>query len=237
MSKKNIIATLLAIVALSASAQCRYCYTYEELLDDQWQLLDTVYCKGHSKNRQVWVGGNDYTLTTGDKTIDNILEKEAFAVMLNDTLYVNCRNLRYEKAGFGKGYTQAKRIGQHSLIFVNGFINGDAPAEAGMFAVIGGTFGGAIGGAMAGGIAGGVSTKSKQQVCYIISEGADHKGLIKIHLLDDNFMNQIVSVREDLHDEYFAEKNASKRIRATHVIPILEKTGLFEQSEQTNTEN
>ena len=40
-----------------------------------------------------------------------------------DTLFVNCRNLRYDKVRFGNGYTKAKRIGNRSLLFVNRLIS------------------------------------------------------------------------------------------------------------------
>ena len=222
MKKKIIIIILLVITAITADAQCQYCNTYEDFLEGRWQQLDTIYCKSHSKSRQIWVGGSDYTLTSGNKATDNILKKEAFAVMLADTLYVNCRNLQYEKTSFGSGYTKAMRIGQRSLLFVNRIIGSDAQSSAAMSGLMFGALGGAI-----------VASKQvKQQVCYVISYGADSKGRITIRLLDDSLMDQMIVNRDDLHDEYYAEENSSKRILATQVIPILEKAGLFEQTKK-----
>ena len=220
--KKIIITILLAIAAINADAQCRYCNTYEDFLEGRWQQLDTIYCKSHSKSRQIWVGGSDYTLTAGDKTLDKILKKEAFAVMLADTIYVNCRNLQYEKTRFGSGYTKAMRVGERSLLFVNRFIGGDAQVNAAMSGVMFGALGGVLA----------ASKQVKQQVCYVISYGADNKGRIAVRLIDDSLMNQMINNRDDLHDEYYAEKESSKRLLATHVIPILEKAGLFEQSKK-----
>ena len=220
--KKTVITILLTIVAVSINAQCQYCNTYEDYLEGRWQQVDTIYCKSHSKSHQMWVGGSDYTLTTGDKSTDNILKKEAFAVMICDTLYVNCRNLQYEKTRFGSGYTRAMRIGQRSLLFVNRIIGSDAQSSAAMAGFMFGALGGAIA----------ASKQMKQQVCYVISYGADSKGRISIRLIDDGLMDQMIINRDDLHDEYYAEENTSKRLRATHVIPILEKAGLFEQGKQ-----
>jgi hypothetical protein len=69
----------------------------------------------------------------------------------------------------------------------------------------------------------------KQQVCYVISNGANEKGRIDIHLIDDSMMDKMIDKRKDLHDEYYAEENATKRRLATHIVPILEKAGLLER--------
>ena len=49
-------------------------------------------------------------------------------------------------------------------------------------------------------------------------------------------MNQMVQNREDLRKEYYAEENKSKRLLATHIVPILEKAGLLEQPKEKGTE-
>jgi light-regulated signal transduction histidine kinase (bacteriophytochrome) len=122
------------------------------------------------------VGGNDFTLKAGDKAIDKILKKKAFAVMQGDELYVNCRNLRFEKTSFGKGYTKAIRMGENDLLLVNKMIGRDAQLNAAMT----GFFFGAIGAALVAG------DLAKQQVCYVISNGANKKGRITIQLIDDD---------------------------------------------------
>ena len=140
--------------------------------------------------------------------------------MQADTIYVNCCNLQYEKARFGSGYTKALRIGQRSLLFVNRMIGSNAQSS---FAMSGFMFG-ALGGALA------ASQQVKQQVCYVISYGADSDGRIAIRLIDDGLMDQMIINRDDLHDEYYTEKNSNKRLLASHVVPILEKAGLFNQA-------
>ena len=195
--------------------------TYEDFLEGRWEKLDTVYCNSHSKSRQLWWGGNDFTLTTGDVATDRILKKDAFVVMHADTLYVNCRNLVLEKTRFGSGYTKAKRIGRQSLLFVNRIIGSDAAGQAmGARYVLG-----AIGGALA------AADQMKQQVCYVISWGPEEGKLIPIRLVDDELVDKMVT-RKDLIREYYSETNKQKRILADHVMPILEKAGLFEQQHQ-----
>jgi len=219
--KKKLITFLLTIIAIGANAQCKYCNTYEDFLADRWQELDTIYCDSHSKTRQLWWGGNDFKLTTGDKATNKILKKKAFAVMRGDTLYVNCRNLRYENTRFGNGYTKAMRIGQRSLLFVNKIIGSEAQGNVMRSQFLFGVIGSMIT----------ASEQMDQQVCYVISFGANSDGEIGIRLIDDRLVEQMIADAHhyDLYDEFYAEKDPEKRLLAKHVIPILEKAGLFSQ--------
>ena len=217
--------SLLMLTSVSLKAQCRYCKTYEDYVAGRWQSLDTIYFDQHSKSHQVWWGGSDFTLKTGDKALDKMLKKEVFAVMQADTIYVNCRNLRYEKARFGNGYSRAIRMGQNDLLFVNRKIGRKEQMNAGAMAGVFGVLGGAIGGGIAGGMI--ASDMLKNQVCYVVSGGADKKGHIILQLMDDEEMHEIVKDRDDLHQLYWNEKDESKRRAASNVLPILEKAGLI----------
>lgn len=219
------LSVVLLNVTTNVFAQCRYCNTYDEFRADQWTVLDTVYCIGHSKSSQFWWGVNDYKLTTGDEATDKILKKEAFLVMIGDTMYVNLRNLQFEKTRFGSGYTIATLIGKDTLLFVNRQIGKYMKQRVNV-----GMMFGAIGGAIA------ASSMMKQQVCYAISNGAGEKGRIPVQLINDNMIDKMIANRSDLREDYYSEKNDNKRIRANHVIPILEKAGIIvTDDKQMNT--
>ena len=215
-TQRLFFCVLLLSIAVSVCAQCRYCKSYDEFREGQWTVLDTVICASRSKSQKAWSGGSDYKLTRGDYATDKMLKENAFIVMVDDTIYVNVRNLRFEKSRFGDGYAKAKRIGQDTLMFVGQKIGKDVQRAK----MIGGMFG-AIGGAIA------ASSMMKQQVCYIISKGADSKGRIPIQLVDDEMVKVLIDKRIDLYEEYFSEKDVSDRIQAKHVIPILEKAGVI----------
>jgi len=134
--------------------------------------------------------------------------------MDDDTLYLNTRSLRYEKTQFENGYTKAIRVGKNELMFVNMKIGKEAQTRM-IASMVMGTVASAIN----------ANSMMKQQVCYIISEGADTKGRIPIQLIDDDMVEKKISNNSDLLKEYYSEKDNDKRIRATHVIPILEKAG------------
>ena len=213
--KIALIHTVLFANSLGAFSQSCYFNTYEEFVAGQYQTIDTVILSSRSKNRQKWWGGNDFTIATGDKATDKILKKNAFAVVHNDTTYVNCRKLRHDKIPFGNGYVQARRIGNRSLIFVNRMCDKETSIKASTMSLMFGAIGGL---AMA-------SQIENQQVCYVISQGEGSKDYINVLLLDDNLIENMLKGKETLLDEYYAEKKVTKRRLAKHIIPILEKAG------------
>ncbi len=215
-SRYLILVALLAC-ALGVHAKCGYCKTFEDLLADRWEPLDTVYGEMHSKSRQFWIGGNDYTLSTGDKLLDKKLKKEAFAVMQGEKLFVNSRVLRYQKTRFTSGFTRAMHIGRDTLLFCNQSIG--AAAE-GRQAVARSMFG-AVGGALA------AANSISRRVCYIICGQTDQKGRMAIEMVGDSLIEKLLKGRDELREEYYAEQEEAQRILAKHVIPILRKAGLL----------
>ncbi len=204
------------------NAQCAYCNTFEDFMENKWIPLDTLINEEPSKNQQSQWDGNRYIFTTGNKATDKILKKKAFVVKRNDTLYVNCRNLIFSDVRFGNGYTQTKRIGKHSMLFVNQMNIGKAKNSV-AFGLMFGAIGGAIGGA----IDVLASNPADRQVCYIISSGENRYGDINTRILNDEMMDMIMTDHEDLKNEYYSEKNKRKRLLASYIIPILKKAGLF----------
>ena len=217
-----LISAVLLHAAIMVYGQCAYCTSYENFMNNQWEELDTIYNKTHSKNHQLWWGGNDYKLTTDLESLDAVLKKEALFVKIGDSLFVNCRNLRYEKTRFGNGYTAARRIGEHSVLFVNRIIGKKARNNVMISQALFGTIGSSIT----------LTEQMAQQVCYVILSGANEKGKIEIRLVADGLMNEIIDSNEELYNEYYSEPKEKKRILASRVIPILEKTGIFDYVEQ-----
>ena len=217
---KGVFISITFLTVLSAKGQCGYYNSYEDFLNGKWERLDTVYIDHHSKSRQFWWGGNDFSISTGNKDVDKKLKKDIFAVIQADTLYLNCRELRFEKTRFGNGYVQARRIGERSIFFVNRMIGKDAASDIQGAGYMFGILGSAVS----------ISRNLKQQVCYVISNGADEKGHIIIRVIDDQLMRQMLTGQYDLLDEYYSVENKYDRKLAVHIVPILEKSGLFSQA-------
>lgn len=215
--KKLIIMIAVAVFAISADAQSRYCLTYKEFCNNTWHELDTLSVTLRSKNNQKWWGGNGYSFSAGNKDIDRTLKKEAFVVMLGDTLYINCRNLRYQGCPLGSGYTKVRRIGNRSLLLVNRLIGKDVEEKQAKSGFMLGFVGGIII----------VSREKICPVCYVVSNGTNKKGKIDIRLVNDDLISQMLKDQGPLFAEYFSEDDEIVRISASHVLPILEKSGLI----------
>ena len=228
MNCKLLLILASVVVSVSAFGQCRYCNSYEDFFADRWEHLDTVYCDDLSDIHKFWLRGSDYTLTTGDKDLDKKLNQSAFAVRVNDVVFVNTSKLHFEKATFGKGYTQAVLIEGDQLLFVSRLIGKEsrkridkATDDLGVaFGLIG------VGAAIA-------STRKqhiRDGVCYLISSGTDDKGQITIKMVDDTLMDKLLLSRNltDLHNKYYAETDKYKRKLAARVLPILKKAGIIE---------
>ena len=219
-TKRVILAVPIMLMVFSVRAKSKYCETYEDFLADRWIEIPTVSCFGRSQTTKFWLGESAYSLDTGDSGIDEILRKKAFAVMKDSCLLINTHHMVYEKCQLGNGYTEAVRIGRRKLLFV-------ATPTGGNSKVGPASFGGGI-------IAASViqAKQMKNPVCYIVNKGAyDKKGHIDVKIVDDAEMAILLLNHDDLYNEYKAEKKSSKRLRASHILPILVKAGIIPEEE------
>ena len=234
MKQTVLTLALLLMATVSVCGKCQYCKSYEDFLADKWIDLDTVYCTIHSKGHQIMWGVSNYKLKTGDEYTDKLLNT-AFVVMQADTLYVNSRNLRFEKSSLGKGYCKAARIGEHNLLLTGKLAGKEAQDDAlsgSGAAITAGILFGVAGAAVVGGIVGGTSANKllKNKVCYLITSGANEKGRFDVKRFEDQMMDKLLLSRNlvELHNAYYAEQDKKKRRLAARVIPILEKAGIIE---------
>lgn len=240
---RKLFSLLCALMALSASAQCRYCVSYEDFMEGRWWSVDSVSVVPISKGHKIMWGGNDYTIKGADKTSCKMLIKRSFAVVADHKLYVNCRNLKCNRKIFGMGFAQAIPLGSHGLMFAAA---GSDPSQAAMIGAMLGPVGGAVGvaaGAAAAAAVGGAVAASqlKDKACYIISKGSEGKKYIQVTPVDDKFISKVLFKNLDSLEDYYSETNPSKRLQAGHIFPILEESGLFvpvpEASEETEETN
>jgi hypothetical protein len=227
---RAILGTMLLMVSITVDAECQYCYTYEDFIEGKWEKLDTIIISSNSKKKRTLSNGNLYELSTGDKAIDKKLTKNIFAVMKDDTLYINCYNLRCENISINERYDKntyviAKRIGQRSLLFVGGMVDTSATDKAISMGIMFGAVGGVIASASTDAI-------MSHKVCYVISGGADAKGRINTRMIDDGMIDQMMIGQNELRYEYYSEEDAEKRMGAKNVISYLKKAGLFKQTSQ-----
>jgi hypothetical protein len=82
--------------------------SYSDFVAGKWKSVDELSTANQAV--QIKAEDNQVRFKTGDKAADEVLKKEAFAVMYGDNLYVNCHNLRNDGISLDiTGYTQAVR--------------------------------------------------------------------------------------------------------------------------------
>lgn len=223
-SRRAVLTLIVLPVVYNVCARSMYCLTYEDFMSDKWIEIPEVTLDARTEGTKFWWGGSDYNLEAGDEGIDKILKKKAFAVMKDSTLLINTRNLMFEGARMGNGYTEAKYIGKGKLFFTNNSIDRGGHSSNAAFA-------GALVGGVVVGIAAGAAVHANQTrnvSCYTVSHGSyDNKGHINVRLVNDTQMRIWLINNQKLYDLYMSEKKENKRLRASHIVPILEKAGIL----------
>ena len=232
MKKPLLTLVLFLLTSVTVCGQCRYCNTYKDFLEDKWEPLDTVFCKEQSKGNAFMWGYRNIMLKTGDKDFDKRINYSVFAVMQGATLYVNTNTMQFEKSRFGKGFSEAARIGDSDLLFANKLVGMEARENVSKAMDGPGVMFGLVGAGIAAGVA--AQKQLKNKVCYVLSPNADGKDGYDITMFDDRMMDKLLLSRDliDLHNKYYAEKDKAKRRLAARVIPILMKAGIIDDNSQ-----
>ena len=218
--RKALFALFLFATGMPVMGQFRYCNSFEDYQAGRWTDLQILYKIANSQKKQVWVGGNDFKFTTGDKSTDKILKKTAFVIEYGDTLYVNLRTLRHENRRFGNGYAQGFSFDGDKIVFVSYRIDKEMTKN---MVFVGVSFG-AIGGAIVGAIA--RKNELKDRVCYLIDNGGDGK-TIDIRIIDDRLMRTLLfDDHRDAYLHYMSVSEKKERESAANVLPILLESGL-----------
>ena len=217
MMKRLLFLALAAcwMAGATAQAQNKYCKSYDDFVNDRWLPLDTVMVEQRSHSKKFW-NGNDFNLVTGDKDTDQRLKKGAFAVMLGDSIYVNCRRLQRQKEVLRPGYAVALRYEGDKLCFVNRRWGHDELVdEMGAQLMFG-----LVGQAMQ------RRSSIKDRVCYVIDPEPLKNGYYEAVLVNDNFMDVVLKDDAALLEQYRVEPKKKKRTAAERVLPILREKGL-----------
>jgi hypothetical protein len=112
--KKVLYLFLLLFCAVSVSAQDKMFVNLADLLSDEGDVVTTLNKTKRSKSQIYLSPGADYEIYAVDnKQLSKYLKKRTYAVRLNDTLYINCKLLKYKKYRFGNWYAQAELIKGH----------------------------------------------------------------------------------------------------------------------------
>lgn len=102
------------IAALSAYSQDVIYSSLPDLLSGAGDTVTTLKVQKRSTGQIYLSGGADYHIySTDNEGISKYLKKRSYAVRYRDTLYVNCRQLRYKKYRFGNWFARAILLHRH----------------------------------------------------------------------------------------------------------------------------
>lgn len=212
-----IVALVVCLMATAfANAQNRYCLSLDDYHANRWTDLPTLQVSHRSASKKAWWGGGDVSFDTGDKALDKKLVKEAFIIENNDTMYINCRQLTFDKALFGKGFVHVYPYREEgALLFVQQRVGNAATSEqttAMMFGLIGGIAA--------------VNSLIKNPVCYLVKPHTlPVKGRYNVKILDDQAMQYILADHPEELKLFNSVKKKKLRENAANVLDVFKKLG------------
>ncbi len=113
-----MIRTVLILISIFLS--CRvYCQDMvysdlQELLSGNGDTVTTLAKERRTLSQIYMSGGADYHIySTDNDSFTKYLKKRSFAVRCQDTLYVNCKQVRYKKYRFGNWFAKAAMVNGH----------------------------------------------------------------------------------------------------------------------------
>ena len=231
MKKNVLVIVILCCLSMMAKAEvAKYCMSYADYVAGNWKPVSEL-TEGRT-NRVCQLKSDDHCVyfKTGDKMSDQILKKEAFAVMYGKQLYVNCRNLRDNDVCLETSkYVQAVPYDDNKLCVMAYKTNTLlALADIGCFAAsifVDNTW--VSLGLAAGSVGAGIANdRLSDFVCYLIDSNANAKGRTPITRINDRFIERLLSDDTPLLERYQAVKNKHYRQSAANVLPILMEKGL-----------
>ena len=86
----------------------------QELLSGSGDTVTTLAKEKRTLSQIYMSGGADYHIySTDNDSFTKYLKKRSYAVRCQDTLYVNCKQVRYKKYRFGNWFAKAAKVNGH----------------------------------------------------------------------------------------------------------------------------
>ena len=214
---KLFILFLLAVASLQADAQNRYCKSYEDYKSDIWVDLPSLNIKHNSYSKQLWGGTFEYDISTGDRSTDKKLRKEALFIYQRDSMYVNLRNIRCDKIRFGSGLAYGIPLIGKKILFISRRVSKKSFNKE-MYSQI---LFGLVGNLNA------TASNIKNNACYILDTNPNGK-YTDVMIVDDEVMKKLIVDDRELLNKYFMVENRNERETPSNIIPLLKEKGLIE---------
>ena len=218
--------TLLFLCGLLtiANAQVKYCMNYTEFVKGQWKTAEHVSVANKNEAMKRIVQSSDYKMEADDEALEKLLNKKAFAVEIDHSLYVNCRTFRHQGVRFGAGYALAFRLGNDKLCVVNRKVGTSTLIETGVVSGLT-SFTPLVVSAIAS--AGLTEVQLANQVCYMVDSEASSNGKTKVTQIGDQLMPELLGNQKALLEKYNAAGDKRTRQSALNVLAVLHEAKLI----------
>lgn len=218
--------TLLFLCGLLtiANAQVKYCMNYTEFVKGQWKTAEHVSVANKNEAMKRIVQSSDYKMEADDEALEKLLNKKAFAVEIDHSLYVNCRTFRHQGVRFGAGYALAFRLGNDKLCVVNRKVGTSTLIETGVVSGLT-SFTPLVVSAIAS--AGLTEVQLANQVCYMVDSEAGSNGKTKVTQIGDQLMPELLGNQKALLEKYHTAGDKRTRQSALNVLAVLHEAKLI----------
>ncbi len=221
---KMMALLLVCSMATMVKAQVRYCMSYTEFVNNQWKTAEHVSVGHKSETMKRIVQSSDYKINADDKAVEKLLNKKAFAVEIDNALYVNCRNFRHQGVRFGTGYARAFRLVDNKLCVVNRKVGKSTLIESGVLGGVASFTPALVSSVAAIGL---TEAQLANQVCYVVDSEAGSNGKTKITQIGDQLMPDLLGDQKALLEKYNAAGDRRSRQSALNVLAILNEAKLL----------
>ena len=199
----------------------KYCMTYADYQKSKWIDVDEMTLVHRTESQIKWWGGGDFQFDIPiDKTLEKTIKKKAFAVYMDDTLYVNMHNLKHKGSKFGSGYILAFKTKDGRLVFTERYVSRTKNMAMGALVGAGGVFGSMISGAAIGTAEWAMSLEKK--VVYLIDPNTE-----KVLCLDQDVVPGLLEGHPELLDSYSQIDGKHAKRSAAIVFPLLVQSGFI----------
>ena len=218
--------TLLFLCGLLtiANAQVKYCMNYTEFVKGQWKTAEHVSVANKNEAMKRIVQSSNYKMEADDEALEKLLNKKAFAVEIDHSLYVNCRTFRHQGVRFGAGYALAFRLGNDKLCVVNRKVGTSTLIETGVVSGLT-SFTPLVVSAIAS--AGLTEVQLANQVCYMVDSEAGSNGKTKVTQIGDQLMPELLGNQKALLEKYHTAGDKRTRQSALNVLAVLHEAKLI----------
>ena len=209
--RKYLISLLFLTAVATGQAQSGYCLSFADYQSNTWHTVENLQLEYRSGNKSLWNGGATYKPVTGDAKTEKVLKKEA-RLLHHDSLFINCRNLSYQKTRFGNWYAPTCVFDRDYLMFVALSLKAIKQTRNSSMAF------GIIGGAIA------AANHQDDYQCYVFYPSSE-----TVKPVDQEMMESLLENHPEMREAY-DKTDKKKKYAPEVVIPILQQLGLIDES-------